>query len=136
MQAIKKLISTLRAFDKLIDEEFARNPEFARKACVALGQTEPSSKKQKTTACAIPDASGKYEEFNGDREKMREWLELLGPLVCKKIIQKKRFAVGKKLRSDEDMNKLIVIIIDGIERQRKRGSSFLGTNDTQGSDAQ
>jgi hypothetical protein len=129
MHTIKKLISTLRALDKLIEDESARNPDFSRKVHDILGQTKslPKSSAKKSTQDTIPDVMGKYGEFDGDEEKMRNWLARLGTPVCGKIIRKQRFAVGKNLKQYEDMNKLINIIIEGIKKRRNRGLAVLDT---------
>ena len=128
MSASRKLIETLRALGRLIEEEADRNPAFAEKLEAITADLPARSvalrkDKYQDAAADIPDVLKEYETRGA--EEFRFWLRSSPLLQLRAIIKANGFDPEKKSARWTEPDKLIGLIAEQAAARLKRGSAFL-----------
>lgn len=128
MSASRKLIETLRALSRLIEEEADRNPAFAEKLEAITADLPVRSKAQRKdknqdTAADVPDVLKEYETRGS--EEFRFWLRASPVPQLRAIIKANGFDPEKKSVRWTEPDKLIGLIAEQTAARLKRGSAFL-----------
>jgi hypothetical protein len=126
MQSTKKLTMVLRDLVGLLDEEAARNPQFAtslENILADLPARPPKSRRPRMPAAAIPDV---FSELTAKgEEEFRFWLRTLDLPTLKAIIKLNGFDPAKTSQHWSDPDKFISLVADQTVSRSKRGSAFL-----------
>ena len=126
MQPTKKLTSTLRNLLLLVDDEAARNPEFAARleSIIAELPTRPArTQRPQSQTVAIPDVFAALQE-KGEVE-FGFWVRTLDQATLKAIIRSNGFDPAKASQRWTDPDKFGALIVEQAVARLKRGSSFL-----------
>jgi hypothetical protein len=126
MQPTQKLTSVLRDFLSLVDDEAARNPEFAAKLEAVMAQlpSRPARPPRlPKTAVSIPDVFATMQE-KGEVE-FGFWARTLDIPTLKAIIKKNGFDPAKASQRWTEPDKFVRLIIEQTMARMKRGSAFL-----------
>ncbi len=126
MQPAKKLTPLLRELLVLVDEEAARNPEFAAKldAIMASLPGRPASPpRPPKTPVTVPDVFAALQE-KGETE-FGFWVRSLDVPTLKAVIRANGFDPAKASQRWTDPDKFVALIIDQTLARMKRGSAFL-----------
>jgi hypothetical protein len=128
MSASGKLIETLRALGRLIEEEADRNPAFAEKLEAITAGLPVRSKAQRKgkdqdAAKDVPEVLKEYE-IRGS-EEFRFWLRASSVPQLRAIIKANGFDPEKKSARWTEPDKLIGLIAEQTAARLKRGSAFL-----------
>jgi hypothetical protein len=126
MQPTQKLTSVLRDFLSLVDDEAARNPEFAAKLEAVMAQlpSRPARPPRlPNTAVSIPDVFATMQE-KGEVE-FGFWARTLDIPTLKAIIKKNGFDPAKASQRWTEPDKFVRLIIEQTMARMKRGSAFL-----------
>ena len=126
MQPTKKLTTFFRELLNLVDDEAARNPEFAAKleSIVATLPSRPlrPPRPAKDTVI-IPDVFAALQE-KGEAE-FGFWVRSFDIPTLKGIIRKNGFDPAKASQRWTDPDKFVALITDQTLARMKRGSAFL-----------
>jgi hypothetical protein len=128
MSASRKLIETLRALGKLVEEEAGRNPAFAEKLeaitanLPARSAAQRKDKDQDVTR-DIPDVLKEYESRGP--EEFRFSLRSHPLSLLRAIIKANGFDPEKRSARWSEPDKLISLIAEQTAARLKRGSAFL-----------
>ncbi len=129
MQSTKKLTAVLRDLVALLDDESARNPDFAGRLETVLaglphrfGKTRDVLKSAKSVV-PTPDVFSALQE-KGETE-FRFWLRSLDVPTLKAIIKANGFDTAKASRRWTDPDKFVALVGDQTVTRLKRGSAFL-----------
>jgi hypothetical protein len=130
MQPTQKLTRSLRSLLALVEEEAARNPDFANRL-EAIVSDFPStsrvkkSKKPKNTESEtpLPDVIASYQA-KGEGE-FRFWLRDFDLSTLKAIVKANGFDPGKNSQRWTEPDKFIALIVDQTAARLRRGSTFL-----------
>ena len=128
MSASRKLIETLRALGRLIEEEADRNPAFAEKLeAITAGLPVRSAAQRKDkdhdATAEILDVLKEYESRGP--EEFRFWLRACPLLTLRAIIKANGFDPEKRSARWSEPDKLIGLIAEQTAARLKRGSAFL-----------
>jgi hypothetical protein len=126
MQSTKKLTPILRNLLTLIDEETARNPEFAAKleAIMAELPTRPARlPRPPRTAVEIPDVFAALKE-KGEAE-FGFWVRTLDIPTLKAVVRANGFDPAKASQRWTDPDKFVGLVVEQTGARLKRGSAFL-----------
>jgi len=126
MQPTKKLTSILRDFLALVDDEAARNPEFAAKleAIMAELPTRPARPPRPPKAVVeIPDVFAALKD-KGEVE-FGFWVRTLDIPTLKAIIRANGFDPAKASQRWSNPDKFVGLVVEQTVARLKRGSSFL-----------
>ncbi|MGH9721859.1 MAG: hypothetical protein ACRD8O_16765 [Bryobacteraceae bacterium] len=127
MRKEKTLATLLNGLAKLLNEEAARNPEFAARLEALLSPTVADSSGRKKPAKAeprnLPDA---YAEFaaRGDSE-FQLWLRDQPTGILHALIRRHDLDATRRSAKWKDAEKLSAFIADQIRSRLARGSGFL-----------
>lgn len=126
MQPTQKLTTVLRDFLALVDNEAARNPEFAAKLEAVMAQL-PSRPirppRQPKPTMTIPDVFTVLQE-KGEVE-FGFWVRTLDIPTLKAVIRTNGFDPAKASQRWTDPDKFVRLIIEQTAARMKRGSAFL-----------
>jgi len=126
MQPTKKLTPFLRDLMALVDDEAARNPDFAAKlnAIMAELPARPMrAPRPPKTAVTMPDVFAVLQE-KGEAE-FRFWVRTLDIPTLKAIIRVNGFDPAKSAQRWTDPDKFVGLVVEQAVARMKRGSSFL-----------
>jgi hypothetical protein len=126
MQPTKKLTTFLRELLALVDEEAARNPEFAAKldALTATLPARPARPARPPKAAVlVPDVFTVLQE-KGEIE-FGFWARTLDIPTLKAIIRTNGFDPAKASQRWTDPDKFVALVVDQTLARMKRGSAFL-----------
>lgn len=128
MNASRKVIETLRAIGKLIEEEADRNAAFAEKleaitASILVRATTHRKHKDSPGATDVPDVLKEYETRGS--EEFRFWLRTSSIPQLRAIIKANGFDPEKKSARWSEPDKLVSLIAEQTAARLKRGSAFL-----------
>lgn len=125
MQPTQKLTTVLRDLLALVDEEAARNPEFAAKldSLMAAVPARARPPRQPKTAVSFPDVFAALQE-KGESE-FGFWLRTLDIPTLKAVIKANGFDPAKASQRWTDPDKFVALVIDQTLARMKRGSAFL-----------
>jgi hypothetical protein len=126
MQSTKKLTPILRNLLTLVDEEAARNPEFAAslEAIMAELPTRPARPpRPPKTAVEIPDVFAALKD-KGEAE-FGFWVRTLDIPTLKAVIRTNGFDPAKASQRWTDPDKFVGLVVEQTVARLKRGSSFL-----------
>ncbi|GEM_PF-733782 len=132
----QKLSGFLRALAHLLEEEAARNVEFAARLDVLLTPVlrSPQSRNSRPDGqphfAGVPDVLSALVEKG--EEEFRFWLRSFDLATLKAIIKSNGFDVARSSRKWTDPDKFINLIVEQASARLRRGSGFLppptGTN--------
>jgi hypothetical protein len=126
MQPTKKLTSILRDLLALVDDEAARNPDFATKleAIMAELPARPARPPRlPKTDVSIPDVFAALQE-KGEAE-FGFWVRTLDVPTLKAVIRANGFDPAKASQRWSDPDKFVGLVVEQTMARLKRGSSFL-----------
>ena len=126
MQPTQKLTTVLRDFLSLVDDEAARNPDFAAKLEAVMAQlpSRPARPpRQPKPALVVPDVFGELQS-KGELE-FGFWVRTLDIPTLKAVIKRNGFDPGKASQRWTDPDKFVGLVIEQTLARMKRGSSFL-----------
>jgi len=128
MQLTKNLSCALRSLVALLEEEAAKNPDFARRLDLLMSELPaPSKKFSKPKApdpdMPIPDVFGAFEA-KGEAE-FPFWLRDFNITMLKSIVKVNGFDPGKISQRWSDPDKFVSLIVEQMVARLKRGSMFL-----------
>jgi hypothetical protein len=126
MQSTKKLTPILRNLLMLVDEEAARNPEFAAslEAIMAELPTRPARPpRPPRTAVEIPDVFAALKD-KGEAE-FGFWVRTLDIPTLKAVIRANGFDPAKASQRWTDPDKFVGMVVEQTVARLKRGSAFL-----------
>lgn len=129
MQSAQKLASAFRRLLALVEEEAARNPQFAERLnalAADLPSAQPRRRRTKPTpaAEAPPDVFAFYHDRG--EEEFRYWLRSLNLRVLKAIVKANGFDPGKTSQRWTEPDKFAALIAEQTAARLRRGSAFLG----------
>ncbi len=130
MRSQKALTTTLRRLARLLDEEAARNPEFAGRlsAVLSTGETtRPRSRKS-----ASPPVSGPTPDLHAEFRTrgyvdFRLWLRQQPVTVVRAFVREHDLDPTRRTAKWKDPEKLGTFVADQLRSRLARGSSFLRT---------
>ena len=129
MQPTKKLTAVLRDLVALLEDEAARNPQFAGSLDEVLGalpsraKRDRRSEKQTPLPIDIPDVFAELAAKG--EEEFRFWLRSIDLPTLKAIIRMNGFDPGKAAQHWTDPDKFLGLVADKTISRAKRGSAFL-----------
>lgn len=126
MQPTKKLTPILRDLLSLVDEEAARNPEFAARLefiMAELPTRTARAPRPPRTIVEIPDVFATLQD-KGEVE-FGFWVRTLDLATLKAVIRSNGFDPAKASQRWTDPDKFVALIIEQTVARLKRGSSFL-----------
>ena len=126
MQPTQKLTTALRDLLALVDEEAARNPEFAAKLdslMAALPARPARPPRPPKPAVSFPDVFAALQE-KGESE-FGFWLRTLDIPTLKAVIRANGFDPAKASQRWTDPDKFVALVMDQTVARMKRGSAFL-----------
>lgn len=126
MQSTKKLTSILRDFLVLVDDEAARNAEFAAKLeaiMTELPARPARSPRPPKSPVEIPDVFAVLKD-KGEVE-FGFWVRTLDVAMLKGVIRVNGFDPAKTSQRWSDLDKLAGLVVEQTVARFKRGSSFL-----------
>lgn len=128
MRKEKALATLLNNLAKLLNEEAARNPEFASKLEALLAPASPTqSARPKAEPKDVPDA---YSEYTARGEsEFRLWLRDQPREVLHALIRRHDLDTTRRSAKWKDPEKLSAFIADQIRSRLARGSGFLSSGD-------
>jgi hypothetical protein len=128
MRKEKILTAVLNGLAKLLNEEAARNPEFAEKLDALLAPASPPrTNRAKAEPKNVPDA---YAEYTGRGEsEFRLWLRDQPKEVLHALIRRHDLDATRRSAKWKDPEKLSAFIADQIRSRLARGSGFLSSGD-------
>jgi hypothetical protein len=126
MQPTKKLTPILRNLLSLVDEEAARNSEFAARledimAELPISPARPPRPPSPTVE--IPDVFAALQE-KGDVE-FGFWVRTLDLVTLKAVIRSNGFDPAKASQRWTDPDKFVALVVEQTVARLKRGSAFL-----------
>jgi hypothetical protein len=142
MQSTQKLANAFRSLLALVEEEAARNPEFAARLEEISSPLPASPKKRAISnksagpAESLPNVFAMCQE-KGDQE-FRFWLRSLNPRLLKGIVKANGFDPGKTSQRWTEPDKYVELISEQTAARLRRGSAFLtpkGSKDEEPGDA-
>ena len=129
MQPTKKLTVVLRDLVALLDDESARNPEFAARLDVVLaglpdqrGKSRRSQKSLKLGADVLDVFAALQKQ--GETE-FRFWLRSLDVPTLKAVIKANGFDPAKTSHRWAEPDKFVALVADQTAARLKRGYAFL-----------
>ena len=125
MQPTQKLTTVLRDLLALVDEEAARNPEFAARldSLMAALPARPRPPRPPKHAVSFPDVFAALQE-KGESE-FGFWLRTLDIPTLKAVIKANGFDPAKASQRWTDPDKFVALVLDQALARMKRGSAFL-----------
>lgn len=126
MQPTKKLTPILRNLLLLIDEEAARNPEFAARLEDIMAELPARSARPPRpprTPVEIPDVFAALQD-KGEVE-FGFWVRTLDLVTLKAVIRANGFDPAKASQRWTDPDKFVALIVEQTVARLKRGSAFL-----------
>lgn len=126
MQPTKKLTSFFRELLTLVDDEAARNPEFAAKldAIIATLPSRPARPpRPPKNVVTVPDVFASLQE-KGEAE-FGFWVRTLDIPTLKAVIRTNGFDPAKASQRWTDPDKFVALVTDQTLARMKRGSAFL-----------
>jgi hypothetical protein len=129
MQSTKKLTGVLRDLVALLEEEAARNPDFAGRLETILATLPPRDRKAPRSARPTADVANVPDVFlelqNKGETELRFWLRSLDTATLKAIIKINGFDPAKASKRWTDPDKFVALVADQTIARMKRGSAFL-----------
>ena len=126
MQPTQKLTTVLRDLLALVDEEAARNPDFAAKLAslmAALPARPARPARPPKPAVSFPDVFAALQ-VNGESE-FGFWLRTLDIPTLKAVIRANGFDPAKASQRWTDPDKFVALVMEQAVARMKRGSAFL-----------
>jgi hypothetical protein len=130
MQPSQKLTRALKALVALVEEEAARNPDFAQRLEAVVSELPTSKSRKKTSKTKrsdevsdIPDVIKRFQEL-GESE-FHYWLRDFDLPTLKAIVKANGFDPGKTSQRWTEPDKFIALIAEQTAARLRRGSAFL-----------
>ena len=126
MQSTKKLTALLRDLLVLVDNEAARNPEFAAKLDTLMAELPARPDRPPRPpkpAVTVPDVFAVLQE-KGENE-FGFWTRTLDIPTLKAVIKANGFDPAKASQRWTDPDKFAALVVDQTMARMKRGSAFL-----------
>ncbi|MGB7728545.1 MAG: hypothetical protein WBL50_10960 [Candidatus Acidiferrum sp.] len=126
MRSQKNLLNLLKGLVSLLDEEAAKNTEFANRLdelMTGVADGHSRSKSVYREVALVPDV---YAEFSAKSEtEFRDWLGDLPISMLRAIIRKHDFDATRRVSKLKDPGKLVELIANQIRVRLARGGGFL-----------
>jgi hypothetical protein len=132
MRKEKSLMALLRGLVDLLDQEAARNPEFARELDRLLASVPEKTKFARKSASKskvqhVPDV---YTEWHSRGEtEFRFWLRDQSIEVLRAVIREHELDAARRTAKWKDTEKLGAFIADQLRSRLTRGASFMRSSD-------
>lgn len=125
----QKLSGLLKGLAQLLEEEAARNVEFAVQLNLLLNPAQPNPKSKnsrvrgKPSSATTPDVLSTLEKLG--EEEFRFWLRSFDIGTLKEIVKSNGFDVARASQKWTDPDKFLNLIVEQTSARLRRGSGFL-----------